>query len=235
MLSTGCASNIYMGILEKKYPGAEMKQALWRAARASTLPEWYAAMEVMKELNEAAFQDMMNLPPKMWTRSAYSRDTQCDLQVNNMCEAFNRAILEYRDKPIITLLEGLKFYLNNRIVKQKQLMLRWRTALCPMIQQKLEDSKRNSDKWFANWMGDEYMSLFEVSRDNEKYSVNLESRSCACRRWDLSGIPCAHAVASMWFGRRVPEDYVHSSYRKQTFIDTYSHLILPNNGPKLWV
>lgn len=86
------------------------------AVRATTIPDWQRAMLKLKSKNEAAWSDMIELPPAMWTRSAYNTDTQCDLQVNNMCEAFNRAILEYRDKPIITLLDGLKFYITNRIV-----------------------------------------------------------------------------------------------------------------------
>jgi hypothetical protein len=45
---------------------------------------------------------MSHIPPSIWSSSAYSTHTQCDLQVNNMCEAFNKAILEYRDKPIIS-------------------------------------------------------------------------------------------------------------------------------------
>ncbi|GAU50686.1 hypothetical protein TSUD_410420 [Trifolium subterraneum] len=46
-----------------------------------------------------------------------------------MCEAFNSAILEYRDKPIISLVEGLKFYMTNRIVKLRDYMLRKTTFL----------------------------------------------------------------------------------------------------------
>ena len=108
-----CVKHLY-GNFRKKYPGGEMKATLWRAARASRVEEFKIAMEAMKQLNEEAFNEMMALGPKMWARSAYSTDTKCDLQVNNMCEAFNRAILEHRDKPIITLLEGLKFYMTNR-------------------------------------------------------------------------------------------------------------------------
>ncbi|XP_057423086.1 uncharacterized protein LOC130717015 [Lotus japonicus] len=229
-----CVKHLYANF-KKKYPGDLLKNAMWAAARASIVPEWKCAMEVMKGLNETAYQEMMSLSPKMWTRSAYSTHTKCDLQVNNMCEAFNRAILEHRDKPIITLLEGLKFYLTNRIVKQKQLMLRWRNnQICPLVQQKLESMKRQSDYWLATWCGDTGYNQFEVSRGSDKYTVDLQLRTCACRRWDLSGIPCPHAVSCIWHNRHVPENYVDAAYRRHTFIDTYSHIIQPNNGPKLW-
>ena len=156
---------------------------------------------------------MNALPHKMCSRSSYNTYTLCDLQVNNMCEAFNRAILECREKPIITMLEGLKFYLNNRIVKQRDMMHKWRTDICPLIQQKLERAKKESDKWLANWSGDADMNLFEVIRDNDKYTVNLGDRTCACRRWDITGIPCYHAIACIYFAKRVPENYINDAYR----------------------
>ena len=102
----------------------------------------------------------------------------------------------------------------NRIVKQRQLMLRWhKSNLCPMIQQRLELSKKAADKCLAVWNGDPNLSIFEVSRDEDKYVVKLDEKTCACRRWELSGLPCSHAIACMWAARRVPEEYVHQSYR----------------------
>lgn len=197
-----------------------MKEALWRAARATTVPKFTRAMENLKKLNEDAWKDMMKIPPQMWSRSAYSSQTKCDLQVNNMCEAFNRAILEYRDKPIINLIEGLKLYMTNRINAQRDLVLRYKGNICPMIQLVLEKAKKEADGWSPNWAGDDAYALFEVSRDIDRYVVNLFDRSCSCRKWELSGIPCCHAVAAMWYNNYVPKEYVASCYRYIQF--TYS-------------
>jgi len=62
-----------------------------------------------------------------------------------MCEPFNKAILEYRDKPIINLIEGPKFHLTNQIVTQRDLMLRYKGNICPMMQLLLEKAKREAD------------------------------------------------------------------------------------------
>src|ERR1044072_217591 len=122
------------------------------------MPDFQRAMENLKQKNEDAWSDMSNINPKQWTREAYDTWTLCDLQVNNMCEAFNKAILEWRDKPIITLIEGLKYYLTTKIVKQKEQMLRYRGEICPMIQQRLEFSKKAADKWLPTWHGDKRMT-----------------------------------------------------------------------------
>ncbi|GJT31020.1 mutator type transposase [Tanacetum coccineum] len=42
---------------------------------------------------------------------------KCDLLINNICEVFNRQLVDGRDQPIITCLEYIKEYLMKRIVK----------------------------------------------------------------------------------------------------------------------
>jgi hypothetical protein len=208
-----CVNHLYAN-WKKNHPGAEMKEILWLAARATTVPDWQRAMQRMKDLDEKAWTDIMKHPASKWTRSAYRTNTQCDLQVNNMCEAFNKTILDIRDKPIITLLEGLKNYISKRIVTQSELMRRYTGNICPKIQLLLEKAKRVADGWSPHWAGDlEHHGLFHVENGNDQYAVDLHKRTCACRKWDLTGIPCCHSIACMWHNHEVPEDYVASYYR----------------------
>lgn len=84
---------------------------------------------------------MMEIPASIRSRYAFRIDRHCDMQVNNMCEALNMAILEYMDKLIITLVECLKHYKMVMIVKQKNLMSRFRNTICPKIKQIIERLK----------------------------------------------------------------------------------------------
>ena len=77
-----CVKHLY-GNFRKRFPGNELKLALWSAARATTVPEFNTKMEELKVLNEEAWQEMSHLPPNQWSRSAYSTATACDLQVND--------------------------------------------------------------------------------------------------------------------------------------------------------
>lgn len=113
-------------------------------------------------------------------------------------------------------------------------MLRYKGTICPMIQQTLEKIKRDADAWTPHWFGDAGFSLFEVKKAQDKYVVDLGKQTCACGKWDLTGIPCCHAVACMWSNNYRPENYVAAYYRKETFLNIYRHIILPCNGPKLW-
>jgi len=156
---------------------------------------------------------MVDIPTTCWSRSHFKLDTQCDLQVNNMCEAFNRAILDIRENHIITLLEGIKHYLTKRITHRKDLRLRYRGNICPIVQQTLERSKIVAGGWTTTWHSDDDLALFGVTNGTETYIVNLLSRTCACRKWQLTGVPCCHAIPCIWYNRKDPEDYVSYYYR----------------------
>jgi len=201
------------GNWRKRHGGEHLKEALWIAARATTEPEFKKAMENLKKLSEPAWKEMSELAVGMWSRAGYSTYTCCDLQVNNMCEAFNSAILEYREYPIISLFEGLKFYLTNRIVRLRDYMLRYEGDICPMISKIMDKNKRDADGWSPNWHGDRDYSLFSVGNGIDKYVVSLKDKSCACRKWDITGIPCPHAIACMRFNNQNPDDSVAHWYR----------------------
>ncbi|CAI9286024.1 unnamed protein product [Lactuca saligna] len=53
---------------------------------------------------------------------------------------------------------------------------------------------------------------FEVVLCNDRYAVDLIRRTCGCRRWQLTGIPCVHGVAAISSMNLNLEDYVASCY-----------------------
>ncbi|KAL2245996.1 UNVERIFIED_CONTAM: hypothetical protein Sindi_2867800, partial [Sesamum indicum] len=76
---------------------------------------------------------------------------------------------------------------------------------------------------------------YEIScYDDSKYTVDLGKQSCSCRKWDLCGIPCKHAMSAICSQVKKPEDYVDKCYWVQTFNKVYEHAIFPVNGPHLW-
>ncbi|XP_058780530.1 uncharacterized protein LOC131654122 [Vicia villosa] len=228
-----CVKHLYRN-WKKKYPGAHMKELLWQAARATVVPDWERAMKKIELIDPAACKDMKDIPAAMWSRSAFRTYSHCDLQVNNMCEAFNMAILEYRDKPIITLLEGIKHYITTRIVKQKNLITRFRGNICPRVEQTIERLKREAGGWTPTWHGDDAFNIFSVTNGTDTYEVNLQLHHCACRKWALSGIPCVHAIGYILHKKADTFPFVSQYYRKTSFMATYSYIVLPSNGPRLW-
>ncbi|CAL1378234.1 unnamed protein product [Linum trigynum] len=52
----------------------------------------------------------------------------------------------------------------------------------------------------------------EVKMGNSGYIVDLQTKTCTCGYWSLSGLPCCHVVSAITHLRKDVDDYVHVSY-----------------------
>ncbi|KAK8475945.1 hypothetical protein V6N13_124052 [Hibiscus sabdariffa] len=64
-----------------------------------------------------------------------------------------------------------------------------------------------------------------------QHTVELDSTTCSCRKWDLTGVPCCHAVSCILMIHGRPEDYVNECYTKRKQLEIYRHFISPIKGP----
>lgn len=76
--------------------------------------------------------------------------------------------------------------------------------------------------------------VFKVLSMNHSYTFDLNNESCDCKRWELSGIPCHHAIACAREERIDPESLVHECYSVQTFIKAYGFNIKPMRDQEHW-
>ncbi|PWA75137.1 zinc finger, SWIM-type [Artemisia annua] len=74
----------------------------------------------------------------------------------------------------------------------------------------------------------------------EQMVVDVERKTCTCRRWEISGLPYRHAVAAKWNmavnGQPVPlpEAWVDKCYWLETWKEVYSFKIQPCTGRADW-
>lgn len=72
-------------------------------------------------------------------------------------------------------------------------------------------------------------------RDNLSFTIDLVAKICVCRQWQLSGIPCGHALACIWEAGHDPVDYVHDWYKRESFEKAYVVIIEPMPSLKFWL
>nr|GEV64683.1 hypothetical protein [Tanacetum cinerariifolium] len=152
-----------------------------------------------------------------------------DLLINNVCKVFNRQLLDTRDSLIITALEFVREYLMKRIVIVQKVIQKCDGPQTPTIAKLFDKIKAGSLGCTVEWNGSE---LYQVKGSHpEQYVVNLTQKTCSCRKWEISGIPCKHAIAAIHdmtdnsFDVGIPEDWVHESYKLQTWMNDYSYKI----------
>ena len=74
----------------------------------------------------------------------------------------------------------------------------------------------------------------QTTTTQEVFTVNLISKTCICGFWQLSGIPCPHAVASVYHIGLDCDDLVSDTLRKPKWIAAYSNFIRAVGGEIQW-
>lgn len=62
----------------------------------------------------------------------------------------------------------------------------------------------------------------------------MQDRTCTCRKWDLTGIPCNPAIVCANFLHQNSELYMHECYHKDTYMKAYDFSIPPCVGERHW-
>nr|KAJ0224806.1 hypothetical protein LSAT_V11C100035230 [Lactuca sativa] len=236
-----CARHI-LAHFHKKFKGECYIKLYWRAVKATTIPKIEHAMEEIKSFDVGAYDYLIKRDPNCWSRAFFKVGMGCDAMENGVSESFNAAIEEARKKPLITMLEDIRVFVMERLYMQKGKGLGWDLAICPTIRRKLGKLKKlrrlvvtNTFTYFLLWAS--YVSgykQFEVVQCNERYGIVLEKRECGCRGWQLTGIPCVHAICAISSLNLDPEEFVAEWFTKSTFLRSYEYTIHPLNDSTLW-
>ena len=62
----------------------------------------------------------------------------------------------------------------------------------------------------------------------------MEEMTCSCRFWQLSGLPCPHAISCIYVASKAMEDYVAKCNFVEEYNKTYAHCLQPVEGKAFW-
>ncbi|XP_006654085.2 uncharacterized protein LOC102704057 isoform X1 [Oryza brachyantha] len=182
-------------------------------------------------VTHAGAQAILNTHPQHWSRAWFKVGSNCDSVDNNLCESFNKWILEARFFPIITMLETIRRKVMVRIKDQITNSNRWNTVICPGILKKLNVYIAESAFCHAISNGAE---TYEVKHHEHRFTVQLDKKECSCRYWQLSGLPCPHAIACIFYKTSQLDGYIADCYSVETFKKIYAHCLQPLEGMSSW-
>ncbi|CAN1785005.1 hypothetical protein LINPERHAP1_LOCUS16739 [Linum perenne] len=234
-----CVRHLWHNMAAKFKHSMALKNMMWDAARATYLQGYQAAMDTLRTRGLKYKKDdvtpadwLMERDVQTWSKCFYQTRTRCDMSLNNHCEVFNRWILEARDMPILSCLETIRCKIMRRLHTQRIRLARLpHDAICPVQSRKISVNKGKAAFWYPMYNGD---GEFEVQGDRN-FVVKLRKFECACGSWQLSGIPCEHAIACINHNGEKLVDYVHDSFLVGTYNRSYSVSIHPLNDSAQWL
>ncbi|KAL4284915.1 hypothetical protein GQ457_16G025650 [Hibiscus cannabinus] len=225
-----CARHLYAN-WQKKWKGMNRKMCFWNCVRSTYIEEFDDNLQKLEKLGPTSTEDLLQNPVQHWVKAYFSATPTCDVVDNNMAEAFNAWILYARCKPIISLLEDIRVMVMSRLHVKRTWASKWRTNISPKALEKLERNMEQSTHCRLVWNGD---GGFEVQHGEDQHIVDMKQLKCTCKAWELSGIPCCHAICAMYQENKRPEDYVSNWYSKEKYLAAYNHVLQPVRGKIFW-
>ncbi|KAK1432978.1 hypothetical protein QVD17_09881 [Tagetes erecta] len=224
--------------MKSNWRGHIYRDLLWKCASATTVPQFEKAMEKVRKQDPSLHDWLKEIPPHHWSRAYFSVRPLCDLLLNNICEVFNKQLVGGRDKPIISCLEYIREYMMKRIIGVHNLIADEDGPLTPAAKKLFDLIKTEAAQYNVTMAG---VNKFQVSGPwNDQVLVDLGKKTCSCRKWELTGMPCKHAVAAILDSSKrdnqdaVPESWVSKVYWLETWKEVYQHTIDPVNGRDMW-
>lgn len=77
-------------------------------------------------------------------------------------------------------------------------------------------------------------NLHEVEHNRVNYVVDMNEKTCGCRKWQMVGIPCVHAACVIIGKKEKVEAYANEYYTTKKWRETYKDGIKPVQGMMLW-
>ena len=225
-----CARHIYAN-WRKKFKQKKYQKLFWRCAKSSSMSLFNYNLSILREKTPAGADAIMRQDPHHWSRAWFQLGSFCDSVDNNMCESFNHWVLKARFLPIISMLEGIRRQVMVRIQENRSKADRWTGLICPNTFRKISTYIRVSGFCHALSNG---ANCFEVTHNGHRFTVNLNDRTCSCRFWQLSDLPCPHAISCIYFCSKQLDEFIAPCYYVSEYKKTYEHCMQPVEGRTSW-
>ncbi|ESQ55732.1 hypothetical protein EUTSA_v10026773mg [Eutrema salsugineum] len=190
--------------------------------------------KVMQDKIHDRYNDKQRLDGGATDSCAYFSTTSCcEDALNNFSESYNKAIDKARAMPVVQSLETMRRQAMVRIELRRRTTRKHKGKHSLKVGLVIAEEEKEVKRCRSIAGRD---NVFEVSERGQNYTVKMKEKTCICRRWDLTGIPCRHVLRVVFDNKKKfkAEDLVSDWYLTSIWKDQYTDSIEPVNGSKFW-
>lgn len=209
-----------------------LKPLIWNLAWSYNMTDYEDNLKKIKDYNMSLYNSVVKEEPKTWCRAFFRLGSFCDDVDNNSTESFNATITTARAKSLIPMLEMIRRQAMERITKRKLKATKREGMYTKYVATCLREEREDAEKCTTYTATH---GLFEVHLHGDAHRINMNSKTCTCYKWQLTGIPCEHAYGVMIDKDLDPEDYVTSFFSVGIWQDNYEISNIPVRGPRVWL
>ena len=145
----------------------------------------------MRQSVLGVYETLMEKNPQTCSR-AYFTGTACyEVVHNNFSETYNNTINTAREMPLVEMLETIRRLAMVRTDLRKEKMKKHKGKYSKKVAKTIEEESKHKNNCRAVARAN---GQFDVRENNLGHSGHMTRRTCTCRKWDMTGIPCRHAL-----------------------------------------
>ncbi|XP_023644686.1 uncharacterized protein LOC17899636 isoform X2 [Capsella rubella] len=216
---------------QKEFQSSILVNLLWEAAHSLTVLEFKSKMNKIEQISPEASLWIQNFSPALWASSYFEGTRFGHLTANVITESLSNWIQGTSGLPIIQMMECIHGHLMNMFKERRETSSHWSDVLVPSAENQMVAAVEKS-RVQRVYRAKE--AEFEVMTHEGNAVVNIKNRSCLCRRWEVYGFPCSHAVGALLSCKENVYDYTESWFTVENYRRTYAETVEPVSDEVQW-
>lgn len=199
-----------------------MVQDLTAAAYAPNHEVFQRCAENIKAISPEAYTWVIQSQPDHWA-NAFFHGTRYNHMTSNFGQLFYSWVSEADELPITQMVDVLRGKMMELIYTRRVDSDHWSTSLTPLMEEKLQ---KESLKVQSPQVSLSHGSTFEVHGESVEM-VDIDHWNCSCKEWQLTGLPCYHAIAVLECLGRSPYEFCSRFFTTECYRLAYAESINP--------
>ncbi|ESQ41642.1 hypothetical protein EUTSA_v10015777mg [Eutrema salsugineum] len=212
------------------FKNTKLVNIFWNAVYALTAAEFESKITEMVEISQDVVQWFELFPPHLWA-VAYFQGVRYGHFGLGITEVLYNWALECHELPIIQMMEHIRHQISSWFDSRRDMSMRWNSLLVPSAERRITEAVSDARCYQVLRANEVEFEIVSTERTN---IVDIRTRVCSCRRWQLYGLPCAHAAAALISCGRDVHMFAEPCFTVAAYQQTYSQMIGEVPDRSLW-
>lgn len=212
------------------FKNSKLVNIFWNAVYALTAAEFESKISEMIAVNYDVVTWFQQYPPQLWA-VAYFEGVRYDHFTVSITELLYNWALECHELPIVQMMEHIRRQLVTWFDERRTLGMAWNSILVPSAEKKISEAIADARCYQVLRANEVEFEIVSTERTN---IVDIRARVCSCRRWQLYGIPCAHAAAALISCGQNAHMFADPCFTVASYREAYSQIIMPIPDRSQW-
>lgn len=212
------------------FKNSKLVNIFWNAVYALTAAEFESQISEMMEVNQDVVTWLQQYPPRLWA-VAYFEGVRYGHFTLSITELLYNWALECHELPVVQMMEHIRCQLVTWFDERRDTAMNWNSILVPSAEKKISEAIADARCYQVLRANEVEFEIVSTERTN---IVDIRARVCSCRRWQLYGIPCAHAAAALISCGQNAQLFAEHCFTVASYREAYSQTIMPIPDKSQW-